>query len=38
VFRYGLYDVRGLDWTDTYDLSPYEHRCAFLARADWPRT
>jgi hypothetical protein len=24
------YALRGLGWTDTYDLPPYEYRCAFL--------
>jgi hypothetical protein len=24
------YALRGLDWTDTYDLPPYEQRCALL--------
>jgi hypothetical protein len=29
------YALRGLGWTDIYDLPPYEHRCALL-RLDTP--
>jgi hypothetical protein len=28
--RFIRYALRGLGWTDTYDLPPYEHRCALL--------
>jgi hypothetical protein len=28
--RFIRYTLRGLDWTDTYDLPPYEHRCALF--------
>jgi hypothetical protein len=28
--RFIRYALRGLGWTDIYDLSPYEHRCALL--------
>jgi hypothetical protein len=28
--RFIRYAVRGLGWMDTYDLPPYEHRCALL--------
>jgi hypothetical protein len=28
--RFIQYALHGLGWTDTYDLPPYEHRCALL--------
>jgi hypothetical protein len=28
--RFIQYALRGLGWTDTYDLPPYEHICALL--------
>jgi hypothetical protein len=28
--RFIRYALRGLGWTDTYDLPPFEHRCALL--------
>jgi hypothetical protein len=28
--RFIRYALRGLGWTDLYDLPPYEHRCALL--------
>jgi hypothetical protein len=28
--RFIRYALRGLGWTNTYDLPPYEHRCALL--------
>jgi hypothetical protein len=28
--RFIRYALRGLDWTDTYDLPPYKHWCALL--------
>jgi hypothetical protein len=28
--RFIRYALRSLGWTDTYDLPPYEHRCALL--------
>jgi hypothetical protein len=28
--RFIRYALRGLGWTDIYDLPPYEHRCALL--------
>jgi hypothetical protein len=28
--RFIRYALRGLSWTDTFDLPPYEHRCALL--------
>jgi hypothetical protein len=30
VDRVERYTLRGLDWTDMHDLSPYEDRCALL--------
>jgi hypothetical protein len=29
--RFIRYALRGLGWTDTYDLPLYEHRCALLS-------
>jgi hypothetical protein len=28
--RFIRYALRGLGWTDIYDLPPYEHRCTLL--------
>jgi hypothetical protein len=28
--RFIRYALRGLGWTNTYDLPPYEHRCSLL--------